>query len=84
MIGIKGGIRRMTKDEIKNKLLNHMRTMVLYWDRQQLESREKLNGLVHSILVMFDGESDFQPIDIVMEGITLREEYLHDLWDQYK
>lgn len=48
--------REYTKEEVTERFLNHIRTMVNYWDRQpDKSSEEKLEGLAFSILVMLDG-----------------------------
>ncbi len=75
----------MTKDEIKEGMLNYMKYMVKYWDSIPIRStKDKLNGIVFSILIMFDGEADFDLMDIIVEGITINDGDLHELWDKYK
>jgi len=45
-----------TTDEIREKVLNHIRAMVQYWDNLPKETTvEKLDGLAFSILTMLDG-----------------------------
>ncbi len=75
----------MTKDEMKDEILSYMRGAVDYWDREPyITIKTRLNGIVFSILTMFDGESDFEPMDIIIEGITINDGDLHELWSKYK
>ncbi len=75
----------MTKDEIKDGMVNYMKYMVKYWNSIPIRStKDKLDGLVFSILVMFDGEADFDRMDIIAEGVTINDGDLHELWSKYK
>jgi hypothetical protein len=50
--------REYTRDEVREKLINHIRALVDYW--AQVENRathEKLSGLAFSILNILDGGS---------------------------
>lgn len=57
-----------TKEEVREMFLNHLHGLVDYWDKVDTRnSREKMEGLMHSILVTFDGESiEFPALDIVL------------------
>ena len=59
---------RYTKDEARKILLEHIHSMVDYWSTLHGESVEsKLNGLVFSILNIFDGSSVvLPPMDVVL------------------
>lgn len=50
----------MTKrNEEKNDFIDYCKFMVSYWEKQNdMSEREKLEGIVHSILVVLDGESE--------------------------
>ena len=75
----------MTKDEIKDEILSHLRDSVDYWDSlPRLTIKSRLNGIVFSMLTMFDGEADFDLMDISIGGITINDGDLHELWDKYK
>lgn len=55
--------REMTANECANRLLEHVRDMVLYAEREARwpTVREKLEGLAFSILVAIDGETSDLP-----------------------
>lgn len=57
--------REYTTDEVKAMFLQHVALMVEYWDSQKMGSREKLNGLTHSLLVALDGGASGIPGFIV-------------------
>lgn len=46
-----------TPQQIREQFFTHIESLVDYWDRQGLSSKDKLEGLVHSILSMIDGSS---------------------------
>jgi len=53
-----------TKNEVKQKLLEHIKFLVDDWGSEFMTEKtipERLNGLVHSILVAIDGESGSLP-----------------------
>ena len=75
----------MKKDEIKDEILSHLRGLVDYWDRiPQVTIKDRLNGIVFSMLAMFDGEADFDLMDIAIEGMIINDGDLHELWSKYK
>lgn len=49
--------REYTTDEVRELFLDHVRQMVLYWERESRPktTRERLEGLAHSLLVLLDG-----------------------------
>jgi len=48
-----------TTDEVREKVLDHIRTMSKYWSRVENQTvEEKLDGLAFSILTMLDGCTD--------------------------
>lgn len=56
------GPRAYTAEEVRDKLLAHVRAMVAYWDtvttnEGPMTQRERLDGLAFSILVMLDGDT---------------------------
>lgn len=54
--------RVMTTDEVKARFLTHVRDMVAYWDaRPEKTCREKMEGVVFSILATLDGASADMP-----------------------
>lgn len=71
--------RAYTKEETKAKILKHMKGLATYWgqiDKPADCCQERLNGLVFSILVMFDGGSMGLPaMDIVMRPHAEDEEF---------
>jgi hypothetical protein len=54
--------KEKTVDVVRGEVLNHIRDMVNYWESSEGKtSKEKLDGLAFSILVMLDGESNLPP-----------------------
>lgn len=53
----------MTRDEAREELILHFWSLVEYWEKEsrQPNPREKLEGLLHSILVTLDGGSGMMP-----------------------
>jgi len=49
--------RELTDDEVKERFLRHIWTMIDYWAAEDRapSSREKLSGLAHSLLAAIDG-----------------------------
>jgi hypothetical protein len=60
--------RAHTTEEVRQRFLDHICGMISYWNSEvgsnvpkNYSSRERLEGLVHSILVMLDGGSADMP-----------------------
>ncbi len=49
--------RAWTEEEVRAKVLDHVAAMTRYWENESRAptTREKLEGLAHSMLVMLDG-----------------------------
>jgi hypothetical protein len=47
--------REKTKEEVVTEFLEHMQGMVRYWDRLDKSPRDKLEGLLFSMLTTIDG-----------------------------
>lgn len=49
--------RAYTTEEVKRHLIEHLWTMISYWEREPRAptAREKMEGLTHSILAALDG-----------------------------
>ncbi len=59
--------RAKTEKETKMEILEYIKTMRNYWiDLPSKSLKERMNGIIFSILVMFDGESDLPAMDIVI------------------
>jgi len=57
--------REYTEEEVRKMFLNHIRGLAAYWDSVEgRTSREKLDGLAFSILVMLDGGSALPGFDV--------------------
>jgi hypothetical protein len=55
-------LRELTRDEVRKRFLDQMWMLVEYWEYNPSEStRDKLEGLLHSILVVLDGEGGYLP-----------------------
>ncbi len=75
------------KEQKLNKLFNGIDMIKNYWLNLGKNSEDTLNGFIHSLLVMFDGDSsanDFHHL-IIMDGETAlnTDDYLHELWVGY-
>ena len=55
--------RAYREEECRKELIQHFETIVDYWENESraITSKEKLDGLLHSILCVFDGVSGFMP-----------------------
>ena len=55
--------RQYTEEEVKKQFLDHVRTMVKYWENEPTTQtlKDRLEGLAFSILVAIDGRSSSLP-----------------------
>ena len=61
----KDGPRELTKEEMVNELLGHVQSCVDYWEGLEgKSSKEKLEGLAFSLLVMIDGGAQVGPFNL--------------------
>lgn len=80
--------RAYTAKEVRDIVLDCIRAKLDYWVETDLkpdfdrtdprflpELRYRMEGLVHSILVMFDGNSGLPPFDIVMQPHPSDQKY---------
>lgn len=44
----------MNNIEFKNEFISYIKDLIEYWDKENLSSKDKLEGLAHSILVGID------------------------------
>ena len=47
--------RPYTKEELRENLIHHIYHLIRYWDNKPISSKDKLEGLGHSILSTIDG-----------------------------
>lgn len=78
----------MSKKEQKlNNLFNGVDRIKNYWLNLDKNIEDTLNGFIHSLLVMFDGDSsanEFNHLLITDNKTILNEDdYLHELWVGY-
>ena len=78
----------MSKKEQKlNNLFEAIEMIKEYWLNLDKNTEDTLNGFIHSLLVMFDGDSsanEFNHLLITDNGIVLNDDdYLHELWVGY-
>lgn len=61
------GPREWKDEEVRKRLLEHFWNMVDYWDRlpSHKTTRDRLDGLMHSILVALDGGSELPAFALV-------------------
>lgn len=59
--------REYTTDEIREKFLRHVWNLIEYWEKEDRpgSTRERLEGLAHSILATLDGASAELPSFII-------------------
>lgn len=73
------GPRAYTEEEVREKIINQMRASAKYWGSSKVDPssiQERLDGLVFSILVMFDGGNiDIPAIDMVPSPHPTDKEY---------
>lgn len=74
-----------TVEEVREKFLNYLHALVDYWDKvNSRNSKEKMEGLIHSILVTFDGhQMEFPALDIVLRPHPDDKDYcisIHEQW----
>ena len=56
--------RAKTAEEMRDMLLAHFRNLTHYWSHQEMSDKEKLDGLLHSILVALDGHAGGFPCSL--------------------
>ena len=79
-----GPPRAYTEKEVRKMFLDQVCGLISYWNGEgnsnvdpNRPSREKMEGLVHSLLVMFDGGTGGMPaLDIVCRPAEGDDEYL--------
>jgi len=47
--------REYTTEEVRDKFLDYIMSLINYWEKQHPSCRDNLDGLTHSILVALDG-----------------------------
>ncbi|MBV6572821.1 hypothetical protein JL978_05180 [Acinetobacter baumannii] len=71
------------KEMILDELLGQFRNLARYWAQHQGTDIEKCEGLVHSILTIFDGRGCFPAIDLVIRPHPDVKQYHIDNGDDY-
>lgn len=75
-----------TTEEVRDMYLNHMRVLVNYWHNESRceTERERMEGLVFSILVMLDGGSASLPsVDLCLSPHPTDKEYLTSIGEKH-
>ena len=82
-------------EEVRKAFLDHLHTLVDYWSKHRPDSKDACDGLVFSILNIFDGTTTMglPAMDIVLrphegkesenwyqEGMVINDCHLHDEW----
>ncbi len=59
---------KITQEVAVDNFLEHIRGLIWYWEQEARAptSKEKLEGLVFSLLTTFDGDANMPGMDIVM------------------
>ena len=70
--------REKTIEEVKDDILGYIKINVQYWEKFKNEKmiKEMLEGIVFSILVMFDGEGELPAMDIIIKPHPDDKDYL--------
>ena len=72
------------REQKLNNLFEAIERIKNYWLNLGKNTEDTLNGFIHSLLVMFDGDSsanDFHHLLITDNEIVLNDDnYLHELW----
>lgn len=69
--------RALTPDEVRTKVLDHMRDLVKYWAGVEGKSVEdRISGALFSTLSMLDGCSYLPAFDLVAKPCSGDKEYL--------
>jgi hypothetical protein len=57
---------KLTPAECRNRILDQIGSMVSYWEKEPVSSRDKLSGLAFSIVSMIDGVvGTVPPLDLI-------------------
>lgn len=90
-------MKKLTKEEARLKVLQHLKRLVKYWDTcpNAGTQAERIDGVIFSLLVTLDGGSgDFPAMDIVLRphkednsefknGMAINDDcQLHELWSR--
>lgn len=70
--------RAYTSDELRDRLLDHVRTITEFWADPKLDRdiQERCNGVAFSILAMLDGSSEGIPcVDLVFQPTDAAKDY---------
>lgn len=69
--------RAYTEEEVRKQFINHLNDLIDYWSSNQYKTeKEKMQGLVFSILNIFDGNTCGLPaIDLVLSPHVSDKEY---------
>lgn len=69
--------REITSDEVRDLLINKVISLIKYWDVESraVTSREKMEGLVHSIFATLDGCSELPSFSIIPHPHPSDKEY---------
>lgn len=59
--------REFTKEEVREQVLKHVKTMVAYWSSLDLPPADKCDGIAFSILTMIDGVASVPPLSLWVE-----------------
>jgi hypothetical protein len=76
--------REYTTEEVKEEFLSHIRYMISYWEIQSGSTRDKLDGLAHTIMVCLDGNAGALPGYVVAPLDTKEDrDYLKKQGENY-
>lgn len=68
--------RAYTPEELRGKMLDHVRLMVQYWaDLPGLDTVARCDGVAFSILTMLDGSADLPVFDLVARSSDEDKQY---------
>lgn len=68
--------RMLTTDEVRERFLDHVRTLAAYWnDVPNQTTRDKLDGLAFSIMVLLDGGTGLPGFKVTPNPHAADKEY---------
>lgn len=74
-----------TPEEVRDMYLDHMRGLVDYWHKESRREteRERMEGLVFSILVMLDGAASLPSVNLCLSPHPTDKEYLTSIGEKH-
>lgn len=76
--------RAYTEEEVREKLLGHLKVLAKSWENTGKDTADCLDGFIHSTLCVFDGVSgDIPALDIVVRPHPDDKKFCQDQDENY-